>query len=195
MTDRNNLVLENLEVAGRATNIYLKKYPWIGYDDMLQVARIGLLHARDRFDESKGVPFAAFAWKHVVGAIIDHMRVSDTRSRKVRNEDTAHGVRSHRFYTLHNLRKEIDEKSPSPERLLIQRQVWTLVKRLKPQYQSAITMYYRDDLTKLEVSRAIGVHESRICHIHKLSMSKLREMYTAPISVPPTPETCSIMTA
>lgn len=191
MTDRNNLVLENLEVASRATNIYLKKYPWIGYDDMLQVARIGLLHARDRFDESKGVPFGAFAWKHVVGAIIDHMRESDTRSRKVRNEDTEHGIRSHRFYTIHSLRKSVDEKFPSPEVQVIQGQLWTLVGRLKRQYQLAIRLYYQDDLTQSEISREIGVDQSRICQIHKISMAKLREMYR----VPPTDAKCRIMGA
>jgi RNA polymerase sigma-B factor len=44
------------------------------FDDVLQVARVALLHAVDRFDPSLGVPFGAFATPTIVGEIKRHFR-------------------------------------------------------------------------------------------------------------------------
>lgn len=44
------------------------------FDDVLQVARVALLHAVDRFDPALGVPFGAFATPTIVGEIKRHFR-------------------------------------------------------------------------------------------------------------------------
>jgi RNA polymerase sigma-B factor len=44
------------------------------FDDVLQVARVALLHAVDRFDPALGVPFGAFATPTIIGEIKRHFR-------------------------------------------------------------------------------------------------------------------------
>lgn len=44
------------------------------YDDVMQVALLGLLHAVDRFDPERGVSFATFAWATISGEIKRHYR-------------------------------------------------------------------------------------------------------------------------
>jgi RNA polymerase sigma-B factor len=44
------------------------------YDDLLQVASLGLLNAIDRFDPSRGTPFAGFAKPTVLGELKRHFR-------------------------------------------------------------------------------------------------------------------------
>lgn len=43
-------------------------------DDLVQIARLGLLKAIDRYDTSVGVPFAAYAWVSVIGEIRHALR-------------------------------------------------------------------------------------------------------------------------
>jgi RNA polymerase sigma-B factor len=44
------------------------------YDDLLQVASLGLLNAIDRFDVSRGTPFAGFARPTILGELKRHFR-------------------------------------------------------------------------------------------------------------------------
>ncbi|MFI5783347.1 RNA polymerase sigma factor SigF [Nocardia sp. NPDC051570] len=44
------------------------------FDDLLQIARLGLLHAVDRFDPAHGAPFVAFAVPTVMGEVRRHFR-------------------------------------------------------------------------------------------------------------------------
>jgi RNA polymerase sigma-B factor len=44
------------------------------YDDLLQVASLGLLNAIDRFDPARGIPFAGFAKPTILGELKRHFR-------------------------------------------------------------------------------------------------------------------------
>lgn len=69
---RDILIEEHLYIA----EILAKKYTGRGieYDDIFQVASMGLIFAVDRFDPSKGFEFSSFATPTIIGEIKKHFR-------------------------------------------------------------------------------------------------------------------------
>lgn len=69
---RNKLITDHLYIA----EILAKKYVnrGIEYDDLLQVASMGLIYAVDRYDVSKGFAFSSFATPTIVGELKRHFR-------------------------------------------------------------------------------------------------------------------------
>ena len=59
---------------GFARSLALKFRHRESFDDLMQVARIGLLHAIDRFDPSLGRPFPLFARITITGELKRHIR-------------------------------------------------------------------------------------------------------------------------
>jgi RNA polymerase sigma factor for flagellar operon FliA len=56
----------------------------IDLDDLIQAGYLGLLEAMQRYDESSGTPFQAFANSRIRGAMIDELRTRDWLPRSVR---------------------------------------------------------------------------------------------------------------
>ena len=69
---RDKLIEDNLYIA----EILAKKYTnkGIDYDDIFQVASIGLIYAVDRFDVDRGYQFSSFATPTIIGEIKRHCR-------------------------------------------------------------------------------------------------------------------------
>jgi len=69
---REELVRRNLPFAKRLALRYRGASE--PFDDLLQVATLGLLNAVDRFDPERGIPFTAFASPTILGELKRHFR-------------------------------------------------------------------------------------------------------------------------
>ena len=69
---RNELVKRNLYIAEILAKKYVNK--GIEYEDILQVASLGILYAVERYDISKGFEFSSFATPTVIGEIKKYFR-------------------------------------------------------------------------------------------------------------------------
>ena len=69
---REELVRRNMAFAKRLALRYRGASE--SFDDLLQVASLGLVNAIDRFDPSRGTPFAAFASPTILGELKRHFR-------------------------------------------------------------------------------------------------------------------------
>ncbi len=71
------------------------------YDDLVGQGMLGLIHAVDRYDPSRGVRFTTFATHHIQGRVLDAMRRLDPLSRsarrRVRRLEAAAGDLHHRL--------------------------------------------------------------------------------------------------
>ena len=69
---REELVRRNMDFAKRLALRYRGASE--SFDDLLQVANVGLLGAVDRFDPERGIPFTAFASPTILGELKRHFR-------------------------------------------------------------------------------------------------------------------------
>jgi RNA polymerase sigma-B factor len=69
---RNELVEQHLDLARREAMRFAGRGEPV--DDLVQVARLGMLKAVERFDPSIGVPFSAFARPTIAGELRRHFR-------------------------------------------------------------------------------------------------------------------------
>ncbi|HEX7059657.1 MAG TPA: SigB/SigF/SigG family RNA polymerase sigma factor [Solirubrobacterales bacterium] len=69
---REELIRRNMPFAKRLASRYRGASE--SFDDLLQVANLGLLNAVDRFDPERGIPFTAFASPTILGELKRHFR-------------------------------------------------------------------------------------------------------------------------
>ncbi len=69
---REELIKRNMPFAKRLALRYRGASE--SFDDLLQVANLGLLNAVDRFDPERGIPFTAFASPTILGELKRHFR-------------------------------------------------------------------------------------------------------------------------
>ena len=82
--ERARLVEEHLDLAHKAARmIFPRVKQHIELDDLVALGAVGLAEAAQRYEPDRGVPFAAFAWYRVQGAIVDGLRRASNLPRRV----------------------------------------------------------------------------------------------------------------
>lgn len=104
---REELVRRNLPFAKRLALRYRGASE--SFDDLLQVANLGLLNAVDRFDPERGIPFTAFASPTILGELKRHFR---DRVWTVRVPRGLHDLMAEVDKTITELTKKL-QRSPS----------------------------------------------------------------------------------
>lgn len=70
---RNELIKRNLYIAEILSKKYINK--GIEYEDIYQVASLGLIFAIERYDISKGFEFSSFATPTIIGEIKNTLEI------------------------------------------------------------------------------------------------------------------------
>ncbi|HIJ80666.1 MAG TPA: FliA/WhiG family RNA polymerase sigma factor [Desulfuromonadales bacterium] len=85
--DREQLILDHIPLVRYLVSRMALQLPQhIDLQDLTSAAMIGLIHAADRFDSSRGVLFKTFAEQHIRGTILDELRSYDVLSRLMREK-------------------------------------------------------------------------------------------------------------
>jgi len=85
--NREELILAHYPLVRTIASRMIRRFPAsVDLDELVNVGALGLIDAVDRFDESRNVPFKAYAEIRIRGAIVDALREADWVPRSVRRK-------------------------------------------------------------------------------------------------------------
>lgn len=140
------------------------KLPFLELGDIVGSGSIGLLRAKKSFDPAKG-KFSVWAGIKIRGEIFQFARSQSGQwDRNIGRIEFARDM-------------ELIELNPNPERLVLLREVFRMVERLRPNLRQAIILRYWADMSTVEIGEILGVSQSRISQILPLAIEGLRGFY------------------
>lgn len=78
------MIVEHLPLVGFLVSKVIAGATHLSRDDLAQAGALALVQAVDAYDETRGVPFGAYARERIIGAIRDEMRAADWAKRSTR---------------------------------------------------------------------------------------------------------------
>jgi RNA polymerase sigma factor for flagellar operon FliA len=152
-------------------------------DELVSLGALGWAEARQRFDATRGVPFAGFAAMRIRGAILDGLRQCDTLTRgerrRARAEETLTPAR------IVNNEEEV-EAAAAPQNgdtsdILAQEEMFeelrTALATLPDRERYIITRHFFEEVPMKLIGAELGITESRISQIVTATVSRLRRNF------------------
>jgi RNA polymerase sigma factor (sigma-70 family) len=142
--------------------------PCFDLDDLVQEGFIGLIDAADKYDPGLNVPFAAYAFYRVRGAICS----------SVRRSQWANSTMASIFSDGGELMFEPTSSAPDHDGDLNRetrgRQLRAaLAEHLTPRERFVVELYFFEGETLLEAGKRLGVNNSRASQINHKALQKL----------------------
>ena len=151
-------------------------------DELVGLGTLGWAEARQRFDASRGVPFAGFAAARIRGAILDGLRRADTLSRGDRRRaqrDSAPAlprIVSDSAEVEAAMDRSCDDGDVSD--VLAQQEMVDELRiamtKLPERERLVLLRHFFDDVPMRVIGAELGVTESRVSQIATAAVEKLR---------------------
>ncbi|HEX2572773.1 MAG TPA: sigma-70 family RNA polymerase sigma factor [Polyangia bacterium] len=170
-----------LEMVRRIAGSIVRHLPaHVDREELISLGYMGLVEARERFDASRGVPFAAFAAMRVRGAMLDGLRQIDVVSRgeraRLRRSNEAASVKRVDFACAESSAAPV---APVDEELASYQQrqlLWKAFRVLSERQRLIVQRYFFEEQPLKTIGKELGLSESRICQIVAEVVDRLRSL-------------------
>ncbi len=161
------LTRDHIDLADQITRRLMRRYGWIGWDELKGYANLGLTLAARAWDPDRGLSFKRFACTKAMFLAVDEMRKDGVLRRADIVNDTQEQT---------GIEFEIVDRTPQRQRETFEaRDLCTaLLAKLRPQDRELLQMIYHDHMTYKEVAAVYNITESAVCLRHKAVIEKLR---------------------
>ncbi|HEX4458995.1 MAG TPA: sigma-70 family RNA polymerase sigma factor [Polyangia bacterium] len=151
-------------------------------DELVGLGTLGWAEARQRFDASRGVPFAGFAAARIRGAILDGLRRADTLSRgdRRRAQRDSQPALPRIVSDPAEVEAAMDRSSDDGDvsDVLAQQEMVdelrTAMTKLPERERLVLLRHFFDDVPMRVIGAELGVTESRVSQIATAAVEKLR---------------------
>lgn len=152
----------------------------------MSAALLGLVKAERVFDETRGLPFIAFADPYVRGEVITYLREDGILSKEElarRRADPKYAERrSPLFHTrrafgfdLELLMRDIGGLSVR----IVHQDLEVILRQLPPRWEHALRAFHYGECSAVEIGKQLGVSESRVVQLWRLGERRARGMLEA----------------
>lgn len=161
------LVNEHISLVPQISRRLMKRYGWIGRDDLESYAYIGLDLAARSFDPDRGLDFKRYACTKAMYLAVDEMRKDGLLRRA---DSTASKTESM------DMEAEFHDPHARDAREAFEARefVGELLKRLSDEERQLLIMVYVERMAYKEISKVLGICESAVCLRHKSLLRRLR---------------------
>jgi RNA polymerase sigma factor for flagellar operon FliA len=158
-------------------------------DDLISCGVLGLAEAFERYDDTRGVAFEAYAIPRVRGAIIDAIRASDWVPRKARQRSRMTGEPVAVLVSMDQSRSTDDGERSGAERIVDKsavepgaellaaedrRELMGALNRLPERERMIVTLHYFEKVALQDIAKSLKVTESRVSQLHTRALRMLR---------------------
>lgn len=172
---RDDLILSHRDYAEslcRKLSKTFKIHYSLDTEDFIQIGMVGLIEAADRFDPDKSsVSFKTYAYKRIVGSLIDACRSSDFVKRRGREKGLNPAILSTEYENedgtslkLYGRREDLDLKMD----------FFNFVRNLSEREQVILVNFLVGNSGR-EISKKLGITEQRVSQIFVETKNKLLE--------------------
>jgi RNA polymerase sigma factor for flagellar operon FliA len=176
---RNELILENINLAKKISSSVSKKVHSFSLSEIKSHAYIGLIKAVEQYNPNLGYTFSTFGSKKIYGAIIDSIRSEGSLSRS-RDEDGNHFVKTTSIDSEDLDFVRYDESTSydiTSKEFLEDEDVRMLEEALlylSERDRNIITLYYIEGYTDIQISKRLKISTSLITKLKPKILESLR---------------------
>lgn len=205
LEDRNQLFLYYSTWIRKISSSQFAKYSGqlIEWSDCAQNASVALINSIDRFDIGRGIPFEAFAYPRIKGAIINGvMHIQKDNKKKSSSEfviddindievselaeetfdlfvDSIIDIAFSKMLEMSSYRNKEMVRNPLDIYIssVEEEKIASSVAMLPDNLRYIITAHYSHYLSFAQIAREINLSRSRVSQLHKQALNKIRFFY------------------
>ena len=169
-----------------ASSIYkrLPDYSEVEFEDLVGAGYVGLMEAKQHFDESKKTSFGTYASIRIRGRILDYLRTLDVRTKEEKEE----GINKRKTLSIEEFINEsikedrlsflgTDDENPfdSIERKELMELVAKAIDSvLSDNEKIVLSLFFKEGLKQREIADIMNVTPARVTQIKKAALKKIR---------------------
>jgi len=167
-------MIDITEHMGLAYHITWKIYPKVSnkyeFEDLFQIACIGLLKARNNFDESKGFKFTTYAVATIRGEVIRFL-ADDKKFNISRGVPHGFSVLSYEFGNENGCLQDKVGSNEFEDKVINSFSLKEAIRELSDQEKK---LYYANEMTQCQIAEIFGGSQMWISKMNKRIIKKLR---------------------
>jgi RNA polymerase sigma factor for flagellar operon FliA len=169
-----------------ASSIYkrLPDYSEVEFEDLVGAGYVGLMEAKQHFDESKKTSFGTYASILIRGRILDYLRTLDVRTKEEKDE----GVNRRKTLSIEEFITEsikedrlsfLGTNDENPFDRLEKKELMEIVARaidsvLNDSEKIVLSLFFKEGLKQKEIANIMNITPARVTQIKKAALKKIR---------------------